>query len=160
MVSKSRGTPGFNNRSDTGSASATRRKVCVSVSAMNGGRAVGEASALDQLHREVGAALVLADFVDGNDVGMVQAGNRFRLAAETLARGLIRKLGGEQHFHCDEPLQTDLPRAKDCPHAATGDFFKEFVVPETASAARAGFRLVGTDGSPGRDAFHRVLNRA
>jgi len=28
----------LNNRSDTGSASATRRKVCVSVSAMNGGR--------------------------------------------------------------------------------------------------------------------------
>jgi hypothetical protein len=41
-----------------------------------------EAAALDQLQREVGQPLVLADLVDLHDVRVLQAGHRLGLAAE------------------------------------------------------------------------------
>src|SRR3712207_9031694 len=38
------------------------------------GQVLGQAAALDELHRVVGPALVLAHLVDGHDVRVVQAG--------------------------------------------------------------------------------------
>ena len=48
---------------------------------------LGEIAALDELHREIVAALVFPDFIDGNDVGMVEVGCRLGLGVETLDVG-------------------------------------------------------------------------
>ncbi len=61
---------------------------------------LGQAAAFDQLHREVGLAVVLTYFINRNDVGMGQAGGRFRLAAEPQTGCLVGEFGAEQHFHC------------------------------------------------------------
>ena len=43
----------------------------------------GETPALDIIHRKKLLALVLADFVDGDDVGMLQRGGRLGLGMES-----------------------------------------------------------------------------
>ena len=45
-----------------------------------------ERHAVEKFHRDKALALVLADFVDGADVGMVQRGSGAGLAAETFER--------------------------------------------------------------------------
>ena len=47
---------------------------------------LGEAAALDQLHREVAEALVLADLVDRHDVRVVEVGDRLGLEAKPAQR--------------------------------------------------------------------------
>src|SRR5438105_3176600 len=41
-------------------------------------------AAFDQLHTEIWPSIVLAYFVDGNNVGMIQARGRFRFGAKSL----------------------------------------------------------------------------
>ena len=45
---------------------------------------VRQAPAGDVVHREVVLPLVLPDFVDGHDAGVLQVGGGFRLSLETL----------------------------------------------------------------------------
>jgi hypothetical protein len=41
-------------------------------------------------------------------------------------------LSGEDHLEGDDAIETDLPRVVNNAHAAAGDLFKEFVIPEVA----------------------------
>ena len=56
----------------------------------------GERAALDELHAEERLSLALADFVDGHDVRMVQAGHRLGLRAEPLHEIRRRELSRRQ----------------------------------------------------------------
>ena len=42
-----------------------------------------ELAAFDEFHAEVARAFALADFVDGNDTRMIEAGGGFRFAAKS-----------------------------------------------------------------------------
>ena len=68
-----------------------------------------------------------ADFVDGDDVGMLQTGRRFRLGAETLHVIRRREPAGEDHLHRDDAVEADLACPVDNAHAALGHFLQQLV---------------------------------
>ena len=92
----------------------------------------GEVLALDVIHREVILALLLAHFMNGDDVRMLQTGRSRGFGAKSLDGFLARKLPGQDHFDGHDPVQADLPGLIDHAHAAAGNFFQEFVVAEAA----------------------------
>ena len=80
-----------------------------------------QVAALDQLHREVRPAVHLAGVVDLHDVGVMQRGNRLRLAQESFP---LRRQGigaGQQHFQGDGSLQPQMPGPVDDAHAAVAE---------------------------------------
>ena len=62
---------------------------------------LGQVAALDQLHREVGPAVHVADVIDLHDVGVAQAGDRLRLAQEALQLLRPGVGAGQQHLQGD-----------------------------------------------------------
>ena len=84
------------------------------------------------LHREVMLPRFLADFVNRNDVRMLEAGGCLRFHAEALDERLAGQFAEEQQLDRDDPVQAFLPRLIDDPHPAPRDFFEQFVVAENA----------------------------
>ena len=67
------------------------------------------------------AAACLAGRVDGEDPGMIERGREARLAQEALAeRAIVRQLGRDQ-LQRDGPVERELGRPVDDPHAAAAD---------------------------------------
>ena len=92
---------------------------------------VVQREAFDQLHHDVRLAERLADFVDRDDVGMVQrgCGARFlREAGQPIEVGGV--LGGKE-LDGDIALQVEVPRPEDLAHPPCPDAGQEFIVPET-----------------------------
>jgi hypothetical protein len=73
---------------------------------------------------------MLADVVDGNDVGMLQAGGCRGLGLKALHHVSTTEVAKRQQLECDDPVQIELPSFIDHSHAALPDFFQEFVPPE------------------------------
>ncbi len=90
---------------------------------------------LDVIHREVVLALALAGFVDGDDVGVMQAGRRFRLGPEPQDHLRAAHAARLDHLHRHDPVEAELAGAIDHPHAAFGDLLQQFVVAERALSA-------------------------
>ena len=105
-------------------------------------RPLVQALAVDEGHREVVLAVVLADLVDRHDVGMVEVGRRLGFAVEPLHVLVRGELPGEDHLQGDRPVQLDLPGLVDHAHAAAGDLALDFVVAELEQRRGAGRRLV------------------
>ena len=84
----------------------------------------------DQFHTQERLALMLTNFVNGDDVRMVEAGGGFRFAHESLHLGLAGEQAGQQHLERDGTVEADLPGAIDNAHAAAGEFAEQFVVAE------------------------------
>ena len=80
--------------------------------------------------------LVLAHFVDGDDIGVVEAGSGLSFEAEALHLRGGGELAGGDHFERHGPVQTYLARAIDDAHAATGQFAEDFVVAKKSSGGR------------------------
>jgi len=67
------------------------------------------------------AAASLAGRVDREDAGMIERGCKARLAQEALAEGaIVRELGRDQ-LQRDGPVERELGRSVDHPHAAATD---------------------------------------
>ena len=97
--------------------------------------------------------LVLADLVDGDDVGVVQAGRRLRLPAEAPPLALGSQSAGQDHLQGHDPVGALLPRPVDDAHAAVRDLPQQLVITE-GRGRRAGGRGgwgsgVGRRGSQG-----------
>ena len=92
------------------------------------GDLVLEGHAVQELHDQEGAAVVLADVVDGADVGMIQGGGRFGFAAETL-QGLmiLGEIVGEE-FESDEAPETGVLGFVDDTHPAAAEFLHDPVM--------------------------------
>ena len=90
---------------------------------------------LDVVHREVVLALALAGFVDGDDVGVMQAGRRFRLGPETQDHFRAAHPPRLDHLHRHDPVEAELAGAIHDAHAAFGDLLQQFVVAERAPSA-------------------------
>jgi hypothetical protein len=75
-------------------------------------------------------ALALSDFVDGDNIWVLQARRSLRFGPEALDLGGTGQLTGQDHLHRDRPVQTDLPGLIDHTHAPARDFFQQFIVPE------------------------------
>jgi hypothetical protein len=92
--------------------------------------------AFDEVHDEKRLALVRAHFVDGDDVRVLQTGGRGRFGPEPLRLVLTRLVAEQEHLHRHKTAQALLPRFVNNPHAASGDFFEQFVLAEGTGQAR------------------------
>ena len=108
--------------------------------------------ALNQLHGEERASIrERADFVDGNNAGMLQlAGDAGLLVKTACAVRVVRRI--TQHdFHGQVPLQRTVNGPEDRAHAATSDFFAQL---------KTGARGFGrTEGESGVDRLRRRIER-
>ena len=77
---------------------------------------------------------MLADIVNGNDVGMIQAGNDLRFATETEQIDRTCERPSKKQLQRDEAMQLAVARFVDDAHATLGDFFEDFVVADDADS--------------------------
>src|SRR5438270_13861886 len=83
---------------------------------------IGQAAAFDKFQRKKRSAVRFADFMDLNNVGMLEACDRLRLIAK--ASQLLRSGVGarEDHLEGDQTVQTCLPRFINDTHAPAAEF--------------------------------------
>ena len=81
--------------------------------------------AIHQLHDNKGPPVLLADFVDGDDVGMVQRGSGFGLLDETGPAVGIGVACFWQNLDGDETVQALVAGLVDLAHAALADLFHQ-----------------------------------
>src|SRR6185503_18581687 len=84
--------------------------------------------ALDELHRDVRPAIVLADFVNREDVWMVQRRGRACFLKETTPSILLRDVLRWEQFQRDDALELVVVSFVDGAHATCTDGFKDTVV--------------------------------
>ena len=77
---------------------------------------------------------MLADLVNGNDVGVTKFGGGGGFGLEAADAGFIGELPGEDEFNSDDAVEADLAGAVDHAHAAAGDFCEELVITERRKA--------------------------
>ena len=82
---------------------------------------VHQAAARDEIHREIGQPVLLADFVDGHDVGVLKLGRQFGLGAEPAEGDLAGELAAEEHLEGDHALQAALAGLVHHAHAAVAE---------------------------------------
>src|SRR5581483_695466 len=91
--------------------------------------------AVEELHDEIGGAIVRSELVDGDEVRVVERARGARLLFEAAqAIGVARDVGGE-HFDRDVAADAGVARTEDFPHASRAD---------------AGGDLIRADATPGR----------
>ena len=100
------------------------------------GLQLGKIGALDEIHREVADPLVLADLVNGDNVGVLQPGRGGGLGAEPADIFRAGKLAGGKYLDGDNPAQAALAGFVDHPHAAARDFLDQLIVAESAQEER------------------------
>ena len=90
--------------------------------------AVLQRLAVEKLHGDEGLAVLLADFIDGADVGMIQGGSGLRFALKSLQR--LRVLGdiSGRNFRATKRPQPRVLGLVDHAHAAAAEFFDDAVV--------------------------------
>ena len=113
-----------------------------------------ETTAVAELQREERQAVVLADVVKLNDIGVLQAGDGLRLDLEAhllLQRGVGSR---EDHLESDDSIGLDLPCLVHDAHAAVTEFAED-LVPRNDQPRRAfegedrGTRTAGQHGAVG-----------
>ena len=109
-----------------------------------------EVAARHVVHREVMLAAMLADLVDGDDVGVLQVGGGFGLAQKSFDLVRAGQGAGADHFQGHVPVQTRLPGLPDDAHAAPGDLFEKLVVAKILETRPGLGALAVADGESGR----------
>ena len=90
-------------------------------------QALPKCFAIDELGDEVVQSLMLAEFVDRQDSGMVEGGRRQRFAFETLDDVVVHEIAGDD-FDRDRPLQACVAPAIDLAHPAGADETEHLVL--------------------------------
>jgi hypothetical protein len=98
-------------------------------------------SAIQGLHDNVRAAVLLADVMNGADVRMIQSGGRPGLALETLQGVGVAGEFVRQEFESDETVQARVFGLVDHAHSAAAQLLDDAVVGD-APANREGGRIV------------------
>ena len=91
------------------------------------GQLLVEAAAGTELQREEGTTLMLSDFVDLHNVGMLQAADRLRLGAEPRQVVGSGVGAGQDHLERDEAIESDLAGLVDDAHAAPAQLAQDFI---------------------------------
>ena len=87
-----------------------------------------ERRTVEELHDEEGAAVVLADVVNGADIGMIQSGSGFGFAAKTLeGLAILREIFGKK-LQGDEAAEARVLGLVNHAHAAAAELFDDPVV--------------------------------
>ena len=94
---------------------------------------------------------MVADFVDGENAGVVEASHGLGFAPEALAHGGLVDEVRQEHFDSHGPLGAELGGLVDDAHAAAGQFAGEAVAGELhEGGAGARRRFAGEGGARGR----------
>src|SRR2546427_348157 len=75
----------------------------------------------------------LTDFVDRDNVGMVQTGDGLGLDSKPLNEGGRSQFTGQDHFQGHQPVRTTLPRLENNSHSAATDPLDYVVIAEGSS---------------------------
>ena len=102
-----------------------------------GGEEVRQGPAFDELHDHVGRGVLLADVVDGDDVGIVEGRGRPRLAFESRQVRAVRGQLRREHLDRDAAVQPRVPRRVNLPHSACAEWRQDFVGAETPSCCES-----------------------
>ncbi len=109
-----------------------------------------QAAAAAEFQREERPALVFADAVDLDDVGVVQAGDGLGLgleAGQVVGAGVFAR---QDHLERDDAVEAALPGLVDDAHAAAADLAEQLVAGDgTAFAERRACRADGLGGRVG-----------
>jgi hypothetical protein len=90
--------------------------------------AVLQRQSIEKLHHDEAFPVLLADFVDGADVGMVEGGSSTGFATETFQRlWVLRDIVGEK-FKRDKATKRGVLRSVDDTHAPAAEFLDDAVV--------------------------------
>ena len=82
---------------------------------------IAQRLSFDQLHREIRGVIDAADFVDRDDVGMIESGGSARFLLETLEAGGVAGEFFGQDFDRHRTSEPRVARAEDFTHAAGTD---------------------------------------
>jgi hypothetical protein len=93
---------------------------------------------IQKLHRDECLRILLANVVDGADVGMIEGGGGLCLSTEATERLRIARHFVRQELQSDEPVQASILGLANYAHAATTELLDDAVV---------------------RDGLHRKLRR-
>ena len=94
---------------------------------------LAQVGAVDPLHDQVEAAVLVADVIDGDDVGVVDGGRELRLAQEAFT---VFGLGGDlvlDHLQRDVAVERPLARLVDDTHASGARDLDDLEVAELVS---------------------------
>ena len=105
-------------------------------------------AALQILHGDEGAAVLLADVMNGADVGMIQRGRGSRLALEPAQRLSVARQIVRQELQRDEAMEPGVLRFVHDAHAAAAELLDDAVVGE--GLADQGIGALGSGVGPGR----------
>ncbi len=104
---------------------------------------LAERLAFDELHREIGLALVLADQVDLHDVRIVELRHAARLAEEAFDHQGVVGQCLRQHLDRHMSLQRGLEALVDHAHATAPEFGDDVVMTNLAALCHGGSDLRG-----------------
>jgi len=99
--------------------------------------------AVDELHRDVVTAVLLARVVDGHDVRMIELRGALGLAKEVLERLRILLQCVGQHLVRDEPVENGVLRLVDDAHSAAPEFPDDLVATRLRSQSGNGISRDG-----------------
>src|SRR5882724_2851898 len=89
---------------------------------------------LYQLHRDVVSGAVLSEFVDGNDIGVVEGRRRARFLLESVQLvAVCGECGSRQELYRDRALKSRVPRSVDFAHTARSQWSNNFKWTEPAA---------------------------
>jgi hypothetical protein len=83
---------------------------------------------LEQFHHQEAASLVLAEVVDGADIGMIERRGGARLPLETLDRGGVIREPRREELERDVASQASVLRPIDNAHSAAAEFVEDPVM--------------------------------
>ena len=98
------------------------------------GQHVAQIVALQQLHGHEDPALVLAEVVHGDDVGMREQRGRLCLALEPLLRFVVAPGDGRHGLDGHEPIEDGVFGLVDRTHGPLADLGEDFVFPDSVQA--------------------------
>ena len=93
-------------------------------------------AALDELHAEVTRAFPLANFVDRNDTGVIQARSSLSFPAKALYVRFARPWSEGDDFKRDCAIEAFLSRAKHHALTAATNLFQQFIVAQLSQHLR------------------------
>ena len=105
-----------------------------------GGEQLAEIDAVHKFHEEIELAAGFAKFVEGDDAGMIELGERLSLAGEAGGKGRFLADAGREDFQRDNAVQFYLPGLVNGAHAALADEFEDFELRKQFGDVRNGRR--------------------
>ena len=100
------------------------------------GLQLGKVGAFHKIHGKVADSLVLADLVNGHNVGVLQSGGRGGLGAEPADVFRAGELTGRKHLYGHNPPKTALAGFVNDAHAAARHLLDQLIVAESAQEER------------------------